>query len=61
MLIDHCCRLRTAVAIHAIEIEGGDTMLAEGAFECGAAVHRFGCVMSHMSIVVLAAGPVLGQ
>jgi hypothetical protein len=36
-------------------------MLAEGAFECGAAVHRFGCVMSHMSIVVLAAGPVLGQ
>jgi hypothetical protein len=28
-------------------------MLAEGAFECGATVHRFGCVVSHIFIVVL--------
>jgi hypothetical protein len=27
-------------------------MLAEGAFERGAAVHRFGCVISHLFIVV---------
>jgi hypothetical protein len=28
-------------------------MLAEGALKCGAAVHRFGCVISHIFIVVL--------
>jgi len=32
MLIYRCCRLRPAVAIRAVEIEGGDAMLAEGAF-----------------------------
>ena len=53
MLIDHCCRLSAAVAIRAAEIEGGDAMLAEGAFKCGAAIHLFGCVISHISIVVL--------
>jgi hypothetical protein len=35
MLIYHCCRLRAAVAIRAVEIEGCDAMLTEGAFECG--------------------------
>ena len=44
MLIYHCCRLRAAVAIRAVEIEGGDAMLAVSAFECGATIHRFGCV-----------------
>ena len=48
MLIYGCCRLRAAVAIRAVEIEGGDAMLAEDAFECGAAIHRFGCVISHI-------------
>ena len=48
VLIDRRCRLRAAVAISAVEIEGGDAMLAEGAFECGAAIHRFGCVISHI-------------
>jgi hypothetical protein len=48
MLIDRCCRLRTAVAIHAFEITGGHPVLAEGAFECGDAIHRFGCVISHI-------------
>jgi hypothetical protein len=28
-------------------------MLAEGALKCGAAVHRFSCVISHIFIVVL--------
>ena len=46
MLIDRRCRLRTAVAIGAFEVEGGDAMLAEGAFE-RAAIHRCGCVISH--------------
>jgi hypothetical protein len=54
MLIYHCCRLRATVAIRAVEIESGDAMLAEGAFECGAAIHRFGCVISHIFIIVLA-------
>lgn len=53
MLIYHCCRLRAAVAIRAVEIEGGDAVLAVGTLECGAAVHRFGGVISHISIVVL--------
>ena len=48
MLIYHCCCLRAAVSIHAVEIEGGDAMLAEGACEGGAAIHRFGCVISHI-------------
>jgi hypothetical protein len=33
MLIYPCCRLRTEIAIGAFEVEGGDAMLAEGAFE----------------------------
>ena len=53
MLIYHCCRLGAAVATRAVEIEGGNAVLAEGAFECGAAIHRFGCVISHTFIVVL--------
>ena len=53
MLIDRCCRLRPAVAVHAFEIEGGDAMLAEGAFEGGAAIDRFSCVISHFFMVVL--------
>ena len=36
----------------SVEIEGGDAMLAVSAFECGAAIHRFGCVISHIFIVV---------
>jgi hypothetical protein len=36
MLIYRCCRLRAAVAIRDVEIEGSDVVLAEGAFECGA-------------------------
>jgi hypothetical protein len=47
MLIDHGCRLRAAIAIHAIEIEGRDAVFAEGAFECGTAIQRLGCVISH--------------
>jgi hypothetical protein len=48
MLIDVRCCLRAAVAIRDLEIEGCDFMLAEGAFECRAAIHRFGCVISHI-------------
>jgi hypothetical protein len=38
MLIYPCCRLCAAVAIRALEIEGGDAMLAEDACEGGAAI-----------------------
>ena len=61
MLIDHCCRLRAAVAIGAAEIEGGDAMLAEGACEGCAAIHRFGRVVSHISILDLLAATVPGN
>jgi hypothetical protein len=52
MLIYPCCRLRAVAAIRAVEIEGDDAMLAESAFECGAAIYRCGCVVSHNFIVV---------
>ena len=48
MLIDRRCRLRAAVAISVVEIEGGNAMLAVSTFERGAAIHRFGCVISHI-------------
>ena len=48
MLIYGFCRLSTAIANRAVEIQGGDAMLAEDAFECGAAVHRFDGVISHI-------------
>jgi hypothetical protein len=53
MLVYPCCRLCAAVAIRFLEIKGGDAMLAEGACEGGAAIHRFGCVISHIFMVVL--------
>jgi hypothetical protein len=61
MPIYRCCRLRAAVAIGAVEIECGDAMLAEGAFECGAAVHWLGSVISHIFIVALLLCRVLGN
>jgi hypothetical protein len=48
MLIDLRSCLRAAVAIRDLEIEGCDSMVAEGAFERRAAIHRFGCVISHI-------------
>ena len=47
MLIDRGSRLCAAVAIGAVEIESSHSMVAECAFERGAAVQRFGCVISH--------------
>jgi hypothetical protein len=48
MLIDCRRRLRSAAAVRDLEIEGCDSMLAEGALERRAAIHRFGCVISHI-------------
>jgi hypothetical protein len=56
VLIDGGCCLCTAVAAGVVEIERGDTMFAEGAGEEGAAVHRFGGVISHFSTLLLLAG-----
>ena len=53
MLIYQSRRLGAPVAIDEVEIVGGDAMLAERTGECGAAVHRFSCVISHIFIVVL--------
>ena len=53
MLIDHGRRLSTTIALCAVEIQRGYAMLAESALEGGAAIHRFGCVISHIFIVVL--------
>jgi hypothetical protein len=48
MLIDLRCCLRAAVAVRDVEIEGCDSMLAEGAFERRTAIQRFGYVISHI-------------
>jgi len=48
VLIYNGCRLHAEVAIHVVEIESGDAMFAHGAFKCGAAIHRFGRVISHI-------------
>ncbi len=48
MLIDLRRCLRATVAIRDLEIEGCDFMVAEGAFEGRAAIHRVGCVISHI-------------
>jgi hypothetical protein len=48
MLIDRCCRLRTAAAIHDLEIKGCNSMHAEGALERRAAIDGFRCVISHI-------------
>ena len=64
MLIDYGCCLGAPIAVRDAEIEGGDAMLAEGAFERRTAIHRFGRVISHISIVVLrspSTGPGSGQ
>jgi len=56
MPIYHSRRLRAAITIGAAKVERGDAMFAEGAFKSGAAVHRFGGVISHISILVLLRG-----
>jgi hypothetical protein len=48
MLIHRRCRLRSAAAIRDLEIERCDFMLAEDALERRSAIHRFGCVISHI-------------
>jgi hypothetical protein len=53
VLVHYCCRLRAAVATRLVEIHRVDNILAEMTFKCGAAIHRFGRVISHFSIVVL--------
>jgi len=52
MLIHRFCRLGTPVAIRAVEVQRADAVFAGNALERNATVHRFGCVVSHMSILV---------
>jgi len=51
MLVHRRCRLGAAVADGTIEIQCGYGVLAQRAFEGCAAIHRFGCVISHVSII----------
>jgi hypothetical protein len=65
MLIDRRCCLHAAVAPSAVEVEGCDAMLTVNTLECGAAIHQFGCVISHiLTSTCLGEGnmcPTLGQ
>ncbi len=61
MPIDHGRRLRAPVAIHDVEIQGRDAVLAERAFERNATVHGFGRVISHTFNSSLICRPEFGQ
>ena len=61
VLIDGGGGLGTAVTGSVVEVEGGDTMFAECTSKDGAAVRRFGCVISHVFSVVLPYREGLGQ
>lgn len=52
MLIHRFCRLRAPVAIRGVIIQRAHAVLAGNALERDAAIHRFGCVMSHKLSVV---------
>jgi len=58
----HCGRrLGATVAFRAVEILGGDGVLAESAFECDAAVHPIRGVVAHSFIVVPLRGMIWGK
>jgi len=61
MLIHSLCRLGPPVAIRAVEIQCADAMSAGNAFERDATVHRFGCVISHITIVAAYYGGTSGH
>ena len=52
VLIDRCCRLRSAVAIRGGEIKGANAVRAKGARECRATVRLFYCVIPHTVILL---------
>jgi len=52
VLVHRLSRLSAPVAIRAVEIQRADAMFANDAFERDSAVHRLGCVVSHITILV---------
>ena len=61
MLIHYFGGLGAPVAVRAVEIQGADTMSAGNALERDAPVHRFGCVISHITIVAAYSGGTSGH
>jgi hypothetical protein len=58
----HCRRrLGATIAIRVAKIQRADAVLAQSALECGAAVDRLGCVISHASIVAVLPDRTSGQ
>jgi hypothetical protein len=51
MLIHYGSRLRAAVSVQAVEVDGRNAMVAISAFKCESTIHWFCCVISHISIV----------
>ena len=47
VFVHYCCRLGSAVASRVVEIHCVDTILAKRTPKFGAAIHRFGRVISH--------------
>lgn len=47
MLIDRCSRLRAAITIRVIEIQGVDGEFTDGALELKAAIQGLGGVIAH--------------
>jgi hypothetical protein len=61
MLIHCFSRLRATVAIRAVEVQCADAMSAGDTLERDAPVHRFGCVISHITIVAAYSGGTSGH
>src|SRR5882757_10484864 len=55
VLIHRLGCLRAAVAVRGVEFQRTDAMFAGDTLESDAAVHRFGCVVSHS--IIVAANP----
>ena len=47
VFVHYCCRLGSAIASRVVEIHCVDTILAKRTPKFGAAIHRFGRVISH--------------
>ena len=61
MLIHRLCGLSPPVAIRAVEIQCADAVRAGNTLERNRSIHRFGRVVSHMTIVVVYSGGASGH
>jgi len=52
VLVHRLCRLGPSVAIRAVEVQRANAVFAGNALERNATVHRLGCIVSHVIILI---------